>query len=166
MRVLLFSTVVYLAGIAVVLFLRPSLMFDRDGKWKEFGLRREDTTVFPFWLFCIAWAFVSYFIGRVSVPDAPADLVQSVSTAASLTTAVSGLRGKLVEPMEEAEEEVSPSAKNLVKPLPVSGPATGGGRRRAAPRAAATSTKHLPKGYYLYVGGDESEEEGAAEATT
>jgi hypothetical protein len=160
MRVLLFSTVVYLAGIAVALFFRPTLMFDRDGKWKEFGLHREDTTIFPFWLFCITWAFVSYFIGRVSLPDTPTDLVQSASAAVSLTTAVSGLRGKLVEPMEEVEEVV-PTSKNLVKPLPVSGPATGGGRRRAA----ATSAKRLPKGYYLYVGGDESEEEGAGEVT-
>lgn len=167
MRVLLFSTVVYLAGIAVILFLRPSLMFDRDGKWKEFGLRREDATIFPFWLFCIAWAFVSYFIGRVSVPETPADMVQSATAAVSLTTAVSGLRGKIVQPMEEEEEDVLPTPKNLVKPLPVSGPATGGGRRRGArAAAAATSTKHLPKGYYLYVGGDESEEEGVAEDTT
>ncbi len=170
MRVLLFSTVVYLAGIAVVLFLRPTIMFDREGRWKEFGLRREDATVVPFWLFCIAWAVVSYFLGRISLPTTPVDWVQSASTAVSLTTAASGLRGSLVQPMEEsAVQSPAATAKNLVLPLPVSGPAasaTKGGRRRSAAAATARRLKQmgggkkLPKGLYLYVGGGEDGEEG------
>jgi hypothetical protein len=171
MRVLLFSTVVYLAGIAVVLFLRPTIMFDREGRWKEFGLRREDATVVPFWLFCIAWAVVSYFLGRISLPTTPVDWVQSASTAVSLTTAASGLRGSLVQPLEEsaAQSPPVPAAKNLVLPLPVSGPAasaTKGGRRRSAAAATARRLKQmgggkkLPKGLYLYVGGGEDGEEG------
>jgi len=37
-------------------------MFDEDGHWKEFGSLSKDHTMFPFWLFCITWAVVSYCI--------------------------------------------------------------------------------------------------------
>ncbi len=54
----------YLFGVALVLFFRPQFMFYKDGRWKEFGVGYEGTTVFPFWMFCIAWAVFSYAIGR------------------------------------------------------------------------------------------------------
>jgi hypothetical protein len=62
MRLLIFSGVLYLVGVATLLMLRPSLMFTSDGVWKEFGIgRNPDThTWMPFWLFCILWALVSY----------------------------------------------------------------------------------------------------------
>ncbi len=37
-------------------------MFDEDGNWKEFGIISKAHTIFPFWLFCIVWAVVSYCI--------------------------------------------------------------------------------------------------------
>lgn len=62
MRLLIFSGILYLAGVAVVLILRPSLMFTDDGIWKEFGIGRSPNTHtwMPFWLFCILWAILSY----------------------------------------------------------------------------------------------------------
>ena len=62
MRLLIFSGVVYLVGVATVLMLRPALMFTPDGVWKEFGIGRnpETHTWMPFWLFCILWSLVSY----------------------------------------------------------------------------------------------------------
>lgn len=64
MRVLLYSGLLYLLGIAIVLALKPSFMFTADGAWKEFGVGRnpEKYTVFPIWMFAIAWAVVSFFI--------------------------------------------------------------------------------------------------------
>lgn len=64
MRLLVFSGILYLAGVATVLMLRPSLMFTADGVWKEFGIgKNEEThTWMPFWLFCIGWAILSYLI--------------------------------------------------------------------------------------------------------
>jgi len=55
---------VYLLGVAAVLVIRPLYMFTPDGDWKEFGIgQNEDRyTPFPFWLFCLAWAIISYFI--------------------------------------------------------------------------------------------------------
>jgi hypothetical protein len=64
MKLLLFSLVIYLLGVAAVLYLRPQLMFRRDGSWKEFGVGGEDTSVFPIWTFCIVWALLSYALGR------------------------------------------------------------------------------------------------------
>ena len=69
MRVLLYSAVLYLLGIAIVLYLRPKEMFRRDGRWKEFGIHGVDTTWMPFWLFCILWAVVAYAIVRMLYPD-------------------------------------------------------------------------------------------------
>lgn len=57
---------VYIFGIAIVLYLRPALMFKPGGSWKEFGIGRGEThTVLPFWLFAIFWAFMSYGISLV-----------------------------------------------------------------------------------------------------
>lgn len=63
MRILLYSGLLYLLGIGIVLALKPSLMFADDGGWKEFGLGRnpERYTWFPFWLFVLVWAILSFF---------------------------------------------------------------------------------------------------------
>ena len=57
---------VYIIGIAVILYLRPQIMFKPGGSWKEFGVGRgEGHTVLPFWLFAIFWAFISYGVSLV-----------------------------------------------------------------------------------------------------
>ena len=55
---------VYLTGIAIVLLLKPALMFHEDGRWKEFGIGRDPTnfTYIPFWLFTIIWSLLAYLI--------------------------------------------------------------------------------------------------------
>jgi hypothetical protein len=65
MSVLWFALGIYIVGIAVVLFLRPSSMFSAAG-WKEFGLANTaNYTVFPFWMFAIVWAIVSYALASL-----------------------------------------------------------------------------------------------------
>lgn len=71
MRVLLFSAILYLIGVAALLFFKPAYMFNEDGTWKEFGLAKsEKLTPFPVWLFCIVWALVSYSVVRIFSPTA------------------------------------------------------------------------------------------------
>jgi hypothetical protein len=79
MWVLLGSGMLYLIGISIVLVLRPALMFDEEGVWKEFrigGDRRRHTWM-PFWLFAILWAVTSFVIISIinrlmrSSPSAP-----------------------------------------------------------------------------------------------
>jgi len=62
MRLLVFSGLMYLAGIALILYFKPTLMFRSDGTWKEFGIGRDPTdyTWMPFWLAAILWAIISY----------------------------------------------------------------------------------------------------------
>jgi hypothetical protein len=64
MRLLLYSGVLYLAGIALALVLKPDIMFRSDGSWKEFGIGRnpDNYTWFPFWIFAIVWAISSYIL--------------------------------------------------------------------------------------------------------
>lgn len=167
MRVLLLSTVLYLAGIAVLLYIRPPLIFHADGRWKEFGLGGgEDVTVFPLWMFCTLWAFVSYFISRTFFLEGAFNALQATTSAAaaitSLTTRVTPMsRRNVISEDEESGPAPGPSPQNLVEPLPVEGPTggqAGGGRRR---RSAARSPK-MPKGYYVYVGGSDDEEDAPA----
>jgi hypothetical protein len=67
MWVLLGSGMLYLIGISIVLVLRPALMFDEEGVWKEFriGGDRRRYTWMPFWLFAILWAVTSFVIVSV-----------------------------------------------------------------------------------------------------
>lgn len=65
MEVLWLAILLYSVGLAVVLHLRPALMFHANGTWKEFGYQRATEsryTIFPFWLFAVVWAFVSYAV--------------------------------------------------------------------------------------------------------
>ena len=59
---------IYILGVAIVLYIRPGIMFREDGgSWKEFGLSTKGSyTVFPFWLFAVTWAFLSYTLATMS----------------------------------------------------------------------------------------------------
>jgi NADH:ubiquinone oxidoreductase subunit 5 (subunit L)/multisubunit Na+/H+ antiporter MnhA subunit len=64
MQRLIAAGVLYLLGTAVILVIRPSLMFTEDGSWKEFGIGRNQNTHtwMPFWFFAILWALTSYIL--------------------------------------------------------------------------------------------------------
>lgn len=89
-RVILFSMLIYLAGIAAILFLRPAFMFHPDGRWKEFGLNSVDHSPFPFWAFCLTWALFSFSLSRLIFSADEGDpiisTVANTATLASLTS--------------------------------------------------------------------------------
>jgi hypothetical protein len=64
------SGALYLIGVAIMLVLKPDFMFTPDGNWKEFGIGKNKAryTPFPFWLFCLLWAVVSYTIVLLLLP--------------------------------------------------------------------------------------------------
>lgn len=119
MRALLFSMLLYLFGVALVLFFRPQFMFYKDGRWKEFGVGYEGTTVFPFWMFCIAWAVFSYAIGRTFFGH---------SVALVATVAASRL-----------------SEDNSVEPLPVNVPSSA---VESSGSSFAEASSPIKPGYY------------------
>lgn len=64
------SGALYLVGVAVILVIKPSIMFTPDGNWKEFGIGQSEAryTTFPFWLFCLLWAVSCYVIVLLTLP--------------------------------------------------------------------------------------------------
>ena len=97
MRLLIFSGILYLTGVAIILSLRPTLMFTDSGVWKEFGIGRNPATYtwMPFWLFCILWALLSYLL-CVLLADAgvlPGLWVSHVELEAPAPRASGGPRG-------------------------------------------------------------------------
>ncbi len=75
----------YVVGIATVLYFRPAIMFYAEtGAWKEFGLGAGHTT-FPFWMFALVWALISYiganfftvFLTGLALQSLPADVVEA-----------------------------------------------------------------------------------------
>ena len=143
MRTLLFSMILYLTGIAVVLFFRPSLMFHRDGRWKEFGIGDLDGgTVFPFWLFCVVWAVVSYIITYLITGSPMVNNVSANVAANSVALApLAPLRNSFMEsgPGPESESGPEPPMKSGYYRLNTAG-----------------SKKGVPR--YVYVGPDEPED--------
>ena len=66
MGVIWYAIGIYILGIAVVLFIRPTSMFRAGGTWKEFGLSTEGNyTVFPFWMFSLVWAVASFAVANM-----------------------------------------------------------------------------------------------------
>lgn len=104
MRVLLYSAVLYLTGVAVVLYFRPRLMFKDDRTWKEFGLQGADTTYCPFWLFCIVWAVVAYGIIHILYSD---------HTSPAKRTPNPSLSQRIELPEPEPTEEARPGYYKL-----------------------------------------------------
>jgi len=67
MEILWLAIVFYSIGLGLVLHFRPALMFNENGTWKEFGYQRDSRyTIFPFWLFAIGWAIVSYALAAAA----------------------------------------------------------------------------------------------------
>ena len=114
MRALLFSMLLYLFGVALVLFFRPEFMFYKDGRWKEFGVGYEGTTVFPFWMFCIAWAVFSYAIGRTFFGHSVALLATVAASRLSEDNAVEPLPVNV--PSGATSSPGSADASSPVKP--------------------------------------------------
>lgn len=89
MKLLLYSGLLYLTGVAIVMVLRPALMFRPDGTWKEFGVGRNPAyyTWLPFWLFAIVWAILSYLLILLL---AGANVLPGINATSNTTSNVPG----------------------------------------------------------------------------
>jgi hypothetical protein len=76
MWIFLTAGILYMVGVGLVLSIKPEFMFTPDGAWKEFGIGKnpESYTTFPFWMFCIVWAFISFSIVMVFQPVSHAQM--------------------------------------------------------------------------------------------
>jgi len=125
MSVLYFALGIYIAGVAIVLYLRPSVMFHPDnGTWKEFGLDNTNrSTVFPFWMFTIVWAFMSYAIATVSNVFVANVVLNSTSSGESafnldedVATPISHIR--YTQPAQITHTEAVPRMPRIPKVAP------------------------------------------------
>jgi hypothetical protein len=154
MEILWLAIVFYSLGLAAVLYWRPRAMFHSNGTWKEFGYQRDSRhTMFPFWLFAIAWAFVSYAgAAAISWTVAPA------AVAAAVTASNSSIH--FTEDDIDSLPSFGSFAPDEMEATPVSRTApTSSARRRTATPAPPPTTEKLRPGYYVL---DESSPEAAS----
>ena len=145
MESLWFAIAIYSVGLAGVIWLRPALMFNENGTWKEFGYQRSSRhTLFPVWLFAIVWACVSYALaaaliwiltGRTLAASAAA--VTAASASASRWTPSRGFREEDEEEVEE-EEDSDEEFTIPVSRVP-----------RSVSRNSTSSGKKPRPGYYM-----------------
>lgn len=55
------SIVLYLIIIFIIIIIKPTPIFNSEGKAKIFGLGNDHKTIFPIWLICLIIAIVSYY---------------------------------------------------------------------------------------------------------
>jgi hypothetical protein len=132
MQRLIAAGVLYLLGTAIVLVIRPSLMFTEDGSWKEFGIGRNMNTHtwMPFWFFAILWALTSYIlvtiIFTVYFPEAGGRTEAGEA---------GGRRGSHTETIAPTGRARTPSIEDIEMPRPV--------------RRGRGKSMELPDGYYI-----------------
>jgi hypothetical protein len=58
----LVSIIVFLLLFAIIMVTKPNIMFDKNGKPREFGIGYKNKTILPLWLAVIILAILSYLI--------------------------------------------------------------------------------------------------------
>lgn len=88
MTVLWYAIGIYIVGVAVVLYIRPRTMFRENGLWREFGLATEtEQTIFPFWMFALIWAILSYSLANlISIFFASVALSSNTSNTSTISS--------------------------------------------------------------------------------
>lgn len=59
------ALLVYLVLITVLLYMRPSIFYNKDGSLKQFGTGGKDKTLIPLWLVILLLAILSYYIANI-----------------------------------------------------------------------------------------------------
>ena len=58
----LISIIIFLILFGLIVITKPELIFDKNGKPREFGLGYKNKTVIPLWLAAIYLAIISYVL--------------------------------------------------------------------------------------------------------
>lgn len=56
----LVSIIIFLLLFAIILLTKPTIMFDKNGKPRDFGIGYKNKTILPLWLAVIILAIFSY----------------------------------------------------------------------------------------------------------
>ena len=55
-----FSILLFLVGMTIIHISQPSIIYNEDGGFRQFGLGYKEKTVLPIWFFTIILAILSY----------------------------------------------------------------------------------------------------------
>ena len=133
MSILWIAFGLYIVGICLVLYIRPHSMFHAEtGTWKEFGMSRSNYyTLFPFWMFTLVWAFLSYALATVGMLAFGNFALQTFGPVSSLVEAEAAV--------EIPKNLATPISKVKVPKLPLT----------TATDAAAVASAAATPGYYI-----------------
>ena len=149
MELLWLAIVFYTVGLAAVLYIRPAIMFNENGTWKEFGYQRDSRhTIFPVWLFIIVWAIVSYVLSMV-VGSYMKGGVATVSSVAAATVAseAHSYASKMFDNKSDGETDSDDEVLEMPEPV----------RDHSKKRSSSPKSKEKPRpGYYVLEPGDQS----------
>ena len=56
----LVSVVIFLLLFALIIFIKPTIIFDKNGRPREFGIGYKNKTILPLWLMVIILSIISY----------------------------------------------------------------------------------------------------------
>ena len=56
----LVSVVIFLLLFALIIFIKPTIIFDKNVRPREFGIGYKNKTILPLWLMVIILAIISY----------------------------------------------------------------------------------------------------------
>jgi hypothetical protein len=59
------ALLVYLVLITGLLYMRPSIFYNKDGSLKQFGTGGKGKTLIPLWLVILLLAILSYYIANI-----------------------------------------------------------------------------------------------------
>jgi len=152
MELLWLAIVFYSAGLAAVLYLRPAVMFNENGTWKEFGYQRDSRhTLFPFWLFVITWAIVSYVLSMAVSSYLTASATATATATATAAAASHSFASDMFEHDSESEEEEVPEPPKKRRSRSVAQPAKSTEDESfGIPVSRAPSSREKPRpGYYV-----------------
>ena len=54
------TIILFLVVFIVFIYLKPSIIFNKNGLLRNFGLGKSNTTILPLWLFVIIIAIITY----------------------------------------------------------------------------------------------------------
>lgn len=153
MEILWLAILFYSVGLAAVLHFRPALMFNESGAWKEFGYHRSSRyTIFPFWLFAIVWAIVSYTLAAAIVWAWKSPVSMTATTGFGVAAA-----SQMVHFDNEDDEEEGYANTSAPQMIPVSSvsetevaaPMTETIRMRPSNKRIQTPARQPRMGYYV-----------------
>jgi hypothetical protein len=135
-------------GVAIVLYSRPRTMFREDGMWKEFGLASDtDQTIFPFWMFALIWAILSYAIASL-ISMFFASIALKSESASAANTAANTTNSTFIQPISS-----HPNTMAAAPPVGSVGsmgmPTAMQAAMPSVPSATATSVSARVPGYYI-----------------